>query len=120
MISDGLWDLRRRYQEALKRLANEMQLPEAAVTKIIDDLGHASDGVPNLRGVFAGGRINHALNEIAVIASEYDALCGRTVTVQREARSHTKLLLRRTEAICEEGDAWRDEFLRFWRSSQSS
>jgi len=120
-MSDGLSDLRRRYQEALKRLANEMQLPEAAVTKIIDDLGHASDGVLNLRGVFAGGRINHALNEIAVIASEYDALCGRTVPAQREARSHTKLLLRRTEAICEEGDAWRDEFLQcFWKSSQSS
>ena len=63
-MSDGLSDLRQRYQEALQRLANEMQLPEAAVTKIIGDLGHASDGVLNLREVFVGKRINQVLDEM--------------------------------------------------------
>lgn len=93
-MSDGLSNLRKRYQEALKRLANEMRLPESTIARIVGDLGRASDGVLNLRGVFAGKRINQALDEIIAIAREHDALCGKCPPVEKQRSSHTKLLLR--------------------------
>lgn len=62
---DKLSALRQRYQAALHRLAGEAQLPEPAVAKMLGNLDRASRHVLNLRGVFAGRRINQVLDEIA-------------------------------------------------------
>lgn len=93
LMSDSFSDLRHRYQKALQELAKEIRLPESAVTQIIGDLG-SGERILNLRGVFAGKRVDHVLDEIIAIAREYDALCGKSPPVEKQSSSHARLLLR--------------------------